>query len=263
MNKAPMSEAWPLLPSDEYDKKGVFSFLTCQLRLVSGVCWDQGWQRSGRDVAGAPAIIFCYFPLWFQWRRAKKPLHDALNIGKKVVYFLILVHQCVLMDLYLSARQGSLKREASGKAVLLLTTLKPKLVTTAPPPSWISGAGVMLSISVSECFHIPGRRCEMVEALGHGAGQSAHTGHGWSINRGPLVWSWSAGATTPPSIDGAALKGANVRGLRSLPPAVMASSPAESQPLQNHHAGSGAVTSRSVSHCVILTFTGLRWLWCQ
>lgn len=49
MNKAPMSEAWPLLPSDEYDEKGVFSFLTCQLRLVSGVCWDQGRQRSGRD----------------------------------------------------------------------------------------------------------------------------------------------------------------------------------------------------------------------
>lgn len=95
---------------------------------------------------------------------------------------------------------------------------------SAPPE--ISGADVKLSISVSECGLILGRHCEMAEDLDHRAGRPAHTGHSRSINHGPLVRPWSAGATTSPSIHAAALRVlmlAMLRSACSAPPAVMAS----------------------------------------
>lgn len=52
---------------------------------------------------------------------------------KQLLMFLLLVHRCVPMDLCPSAGQDLLNwAEGSGQGALLLTSLQPKLVTTAP-----------------------------------------------------------------------------------------------------------------------------------
>lgn len=147
MNKVPMSEAWPLLPLDEYDEKGVFSFLTCQLRLVSGVCWDQGRQRSGRD-RWSFSHYFLLLSSVISVKKSKQTSACCAECQQKSC--------CIFLFWSISVRWWTCtyplgtshwtgpKCWGSGTAALLLTTLKPKLVTTAPPPSWISGAGVML-----------------------------------------------------------------------------------------------------------------------
>lgn len=72
-------------------------------------------------------------------------------------------------------------------------------------------ADLKLSISVSECRLILGRHCEMAEDLDHRAGRSAPAGHSRSINRGPLVRPWSAGATTSTIHSCRRAEGVNVR----------------------------------------------------
>lgn len=126
----------------------------------------------------------------------------------------------------------------------------------------ISGADVKLSISVSECGLILGRHCEMAEDLDHGAGRSAHTGRSWSINQGPLVRPWSAGATTSPSIHAAALRVLMLERLRSP-----CSAP---NGLESASLVTTAQPTRRMESCdklvrlsVILTFIDFHRPWCR
>lgn len=136
-------------------KKGSFSFLTCQLQFQP--------------------LFFCYFPFWFSIKGEQTNLCTLLNVSKKKLLVFSSSGPSVCADgsvPVISARVAQPGQTQTGDD------------STAAFPE-ISGADVTFSISVSEWS------CEMVGALGHRAGQSAHTGRGWSITHGPLVGSRS------------------------------------------------------------------------
>lgn len=183
-----------------------------QLGSASRVCRDRGRRRSGRE---QQTNLCSPCPTWTENKDAKSFLFWSL--------------QCVSKEWFLPGKQGSptwtdvLDVDRRQLPQTQTGDVGTSICPSAPPE--ISGADAKLSISVSECGLILGRHCEMAEDLDHRAGRSAHTGRSWSINHGPLVRPWSAGATTSPSIHTAALRVLMLEMLRSAcsaPPAVMA-----------------------------------------